>query len=169
VVTNAHVIAGEQAPQVVRNGVDYRTTPVYFDPNYDLAILRTDAPLGPPLDLATSAAPRGAQGAVVGYPENGPLTVSPAGVAGLFDAAGRNIYNEGLVLREIYQLDAKVQPGNSGSPLVTQGGTVVGMVFSRSTVYPDVGYALTSSGVLSRVQRAAARTLPVSTGSCVHG
>ena len=33
------------------------------------------------------------------------------------------------------------------------GGEVVGVVFSRSTVYPNVGYALTSPGVLARVRR----------------
>ena len=53
--------------------------------------------------------------------------------------------------RGVYALDATVEPGNSGGPLVGPGGQVIGVVFSRSTVYPNVGYALTSPGVLTRV------------------
>ncbi len=48
-------------------------------------------------------------------------------------------------------------PGNSGGPLLGPGGQVIGVVFSRSTVYPNVGYALTSPGVLARVQQAERR------------
>jgi S1-C subfamily serine protease len=169
VATNAHVIAGERSTEVVVDGASYHATPVYFDPNYDLAVLRTSAPLGPPLSLDSGSVPRGTLAAVVGYPENGPLTVSPAGVAGSLDAAGRNIYNDGVVVREIYQIDADVEPGNSGSPLVTGGGTVIGVVFSRSTTMSGVGYALTSPGVLSRVHQAEGRTAAVSTGACVDG
>jgi hypothetical protein len=53
--------------------------------------------------------------------------------------------------------------------LVGPGGQVIGVVFSRSTVYPNVGYALTSPGVLSRVQEAERRHSAVSTGPCVSG
>jgi hypothetical protein len=50
--------------------------------------------------------------------------------------------------------------------VVIAGGEVVGVVFSRSTVYSDVGYALTSPGVLTRVREAALRQAPVSTQKC---
>ena len=53
----------------------------------------------------------------------------------------------------MYALNADVLPGNSGGPLVGPGGQVVGVVFSRSTVYPNVGYALTSPGVLAGWRR----------------
>jgi S1-C subfamily serine protease len=62
-----------------------------------------------------------------------------------------------------------VLPGNSGGPLLGPSGQVIGVVFSRSTVYPDVGYALTSPGVLSRVQQAENRQSAVSTGACISG
>jgi S1-C subfamily serine protease len=62
-----------------------------------------------------------------------------------------------------------VLPGNSGGPLVGSGGQVVGVVFSRSTVYQNVGYALTSPGVLTRVQAAQTDRSAVSTGQCVSG
>jgi len=171
VLTNAHVVAGEKpgATEVVAGGGTYAATPVYFDPSYDLALLRTDAPLGPPLDLATAEAARGTQGAVIGYPEDGPLSVVPAGIAGTLSAVGRDIYNEGLVDREVYQIDAVVLPGNSGGPLLDASGHVVGVVFSRSTTSSDVGYALASTGVAPLVDKVIANRVAVSTRACTNG
>jgi S1-C subfamily serine protease len=87
-------------------------------------------------------------------------------------AIGKDIYNNGSVTRGVYALDAGspgVLPGNSGGPLLGPGGQVIGVVFSRSTVYPDVGYALTSPGVLARVQAAESHRGAVGTGSCIAG
>jgi S1-C subfamily serine protease len=169
VATNAHVVAGEPQTMVQMGAGTYRATVVLYDPSFDLALLRTKAPLGPVLTLSNQIVPRGTQGAVLGYPENGPLTVSPAGVTANVVADGRDIYGNGLVSRDFYSVDAQVLPGNSGGPLVDGTGRVVGMVFSRSTVYPGVGYALASPGVLTRVQQGEGRTHAVSTGGCVSG
>lgn len=169
VATNAHVVAGETTTQVVVGDGQYPATTIYYDPNFDLALLRTRAPLGPVLDLDPSEVNRGTQGAVVGYPHNGGLTIGPAGVADALTAQGRDIYNQGEVVRDVYEVDADVEPGNSGGPLVGADGSVIGVVFSRSTVENNVGYALASPGVLSRVQHNETRTAQVSTGGCVPG
>jgi S1-C subfamily serine protease len=169
VVTNAHVVAGEAATQIESGGGTYQATPVLYDPRFDLAVLRTSAPLGPPLTIDPADVGRGTLGAVVGYPENGPLTVGPAGVAASLTAQGRDIYDQGSVVRKVYQIDAGVEPGNSGGPLVASDGAVIGVVFSRSTILSDVGYALASPGVLSRVQQAEGRLTPVGTGACTEG
>jgi S1-C subfamily serine protease len=171
VATNAHVIAGEGSgnTQVLVGGTAYGATPVYFDPSFDLAVLRTSAPLGPVLTISSSLAPNGTQAALLGYPENGPLTVNPAAVTEQVTAIGKDIYNSGSVTRGVYALAATVLPGNSGGPLMGPGGQVIGVVFSRSTVYSNVGYALTSPGVLSRVQAAEQHHTAVSTGACISG
>ncbi|HXR53618.1 MAG TPA: MarP family serine protease [Acidimicrobiales bacterium] len=166
VATNAHVIAGEASPRIVVNGVLFPATPVFFDPQLDLALLRTSAPMGKPLVFDPNYVTRGTVAAITGYPENGPLTVVPAGVATRLVAAGRDIYNQGLVTRNVYELDGVVRPGNSGSPLVATNGLVVGVVFSRSTTNAAVGYALASPDVLAKVVQAENRTTPVSTHSC---
>jgi len=168
VVTNAHVVAGEPSTQVQVGGATYGATPVLFDPEFDLAVLRTSAPLGAPLRLDPGMVDRGTEGAVLGFPEDGPLRVGPAGVAASLTAVGRDIYDQGTVVRSVYQIDANVQPGNSGGPLIDTGGAVVGVVFSRSTVYSGVGYALASPGVLRRVQEAEARAGAVGTGACTQ-
>jgi S1-C subfamily serine protease len=171
VATNAHVIAGESAgnTQVLVGGTPYGATPVFFDPSFDLAVLRTSAPLGPVLTISSSLVANGTQAALLGYPEDGPLTVDPAGVTEEVTAIGKDIYNSGSVTRGVYALAATVLPGNSGGPLMGPGGQVIGVVFSRSTVYSNVGYALTSPGVLSRVQVAEQRHAAVSTGACISG
>jgi S1-C subfamily serine protease len=168
VVTNAHVVAGEPSTQISVGGASYPATVVLFDPGFDLAVLRTRAPLGPPLRLDPSSVGRGTQGAVLGYPEDGPLAVGPAGVAADIQAEGRDIYNAGLVIRNVYQIDADVQPGNSGGPVVATDGMVVGVVFSRSTVDAGVGYALASPGVLDRVKTVLFRTGASGTGACTQ-
>jgi len=166
VATNAHVVAGIARPIVVDANGTHAATVVRFDPDLDFAVLRTTGLAAAPLPLATTTVSRGTVGAVLGYPGGGSFTVSPAAVLQRQTAVGRNIYDSGLIHRDIYTLQAIVRPGNSGGPLVTPDGTVIGVVFAMSTVNGSVGYALTSSEVLPDL-RAAATSGPVSTARCV--
>jgi S1-C subfamily serine protease len=169
VATNAHVVAGEGngSTQVLVGNSAYDATPVLFDPDFDLAVLRTDAPLGPALNMSSVIVPRGTKAALLGYPEDRGLSIGAAGVTEEVTATGKDIYNNGSVTRGVYALDANILPGNSGGPLLGPGGQVIGVVFSRSTVYQDVGYALASPGVLTRVQEAERHHSAVSTGPCI--
>ena len=171
VATNAHVVAGESSgnTQVLLGNSAYNATPVLFDPDFDLAVLRTNAPLGPALAISPNLVPRGTQAAILGYPEDGGLSIGAAGVTEEVTAIGKDIYNNGSVTRGVYALDATVLPGNSGGPLLGAQGQVIGVVFSRSTVYQNVGYALTSPGVLARVQEAERHHAAVGTGPCISG
>lgn len=169
VVTNAHVVAGIPQPTVEDASGVHQTTVLLFDPSFDLAVLRVQGLTERPLTLDPGTASRGTTAAVLGYPGGGPFTAVPAGVLAEFSAQGRDIYGQGLTVRDVYELQAVVRPGNSGGPLVEPGGTVIGVVFSRSTTNGDIGYALTSPGVLSRVTRAEADSRAVGTGACVNG
>ena len=122
-----------------------------------------------PSTVDPNLVPSGTPAALLGYPENGSLSVEPAAVTEEVTAIGKDIYNNGTVTRGVYALQADVMPGNSGGPLMGPGGQVIGVVFSRSTVYQDVGYALTSPGVLTRVQEAMHHRAAVSTGPCITG
>ena len=86
-----------------------------------------------------------------------------------FEAEGRDIYGQGLTMRDVYEIQAMVRPGNSGGPLVEPDGEVIGVVFSRSTTNGDIGYALASPGVLSRVDEGRQPEQPVGTGGCTFG
>ena len=77
-----------------------------------------------------------------------------------------DIYDSGSVSREIYALDARVAPGNSGGPVLTAGGDAAGVVFARADDGTDVGYAVTSGVLAPLAEQASALVEPVSTGSC---
>ena len=85
-----------------------------------------------------------------------------------FNAVGRNIYGSGHTVRDVYEIQANVIPGNSGGPLVGADGRVIGVVFAESTSYNHVGYSLTTSQVSGELKQAAGRTQAVSTGSCAE-
>ena len=167
VVTNAHVIAGTTSITVEDSAGPHSATPIYFDPDIDLAVLRTGALTGRPLSMYTGTPePRGTQAVVLGYPQGGPFNSQAAGIRDEFPATGRNIYGAGLTRRDVYELQAVVRPGNSGGPLVLPDGTVIGVVFSTSATDPDIGYALVSSDLVPRVQQAERANSPTGTGAC---
>ena len=58
-----------------------------------------------------------------------------------------NIYGDGAVIRDVLSLRGSVRPGNSGGPVVSSGGDVVGVVFAASLTDSDTGYALTAEQV----------------------
>ena len=85
------------------------------------------------------------------------------------EAIGRDIYGQSLTTRSVYEIESLVRPGNSGGPLVRADGEVVGVVFSRSALNNDIGFALTSDEVRRELALAAPRTAAVSTGPCTAG
>lgn len=169
IVTNAHVVAGEESTTVQRqNGGSLPATPVLFDPRLDIAILRVSRTPGPVLTFAQGEVDRGARGAVVGYPQGGALTGEAAANRRVVKAVGRDIYGHGTVTRQIYEIQSIVRPGNSGGPFILVGGRVAGVVFASSTTDPDLGYAITSDEVRPDVRSGIARTERVSTGGCAE-
>lgn len=166
-VTNAHVVAGTHDIAILTpSGQESPAVPVAFDPRFDLAVLRAPSLDVPVLRVDPGFITRGTSAVVLGYPGGGPFDARPAGVMSRFEAQGRDIYDNALTDRAVYELDAVVRPGNSGGPLVTPTGEVVGVVFSRSASNPDIGYALASPGVVRRVAAAERSTAPVSTEAC---
>jgi S1-C subfamily serine protease len=174
VVTNAHVVAGIPSPVVIDGTGRHLATPVLFDPHLDIAVLRVPGLSDKPLALDDAVVARGSSAVVLGFPGGGSFTYAGAGVAAAFPAVGLDIYGRSQTTREIYELDAVVQPGNSGGPLVASGdgpaipdGTVIGVVFARSTTNSNVGYALALPAVIKDVNAAQSSTTPVGTGDCV--
>jgi S1-C subfamily serine protease len=168
VVTNAHVVAGVSAPQVQQqNGGTQTGTVVLFDPDTDLAVVRVSRTPGPPLQLLTTEVDRGAVGAVLGFPGGGDLNGERAAVRRPIEAVGRDIYGERTVVRNVYELQASVEPGDSGGPFVLADGRVAGIVFAASTTDDGIGYAVASTAALDDVQHATPLSVPVSTGACV--
>lgn len=168
VATNAHVVAGIKNPYVQDHNGNRKATVVWFDPNLDFAVLEVSNLAGKPLKLSSDQQAEGAPGAVLGYPGGGPLTAKPAAILARINAEGRNIYNQGEIQREVYELRANIIPGNSGGPLIAKDGSVIGVVFAESTTFKKVGYSLTMPQVISEINKVNANSSPVNTGSCVE-
>ncbi|GAA2970117.1 putative membrane protein required for colicin V production [Microbacterium terrae] len=166
IVTNAHVVAGVDAPVVELPGLEAREGRiVYFDPIDDLAVIAVDRLGAGALDLAPTAA-AGTPAAVQGYPLGGPFTMVPAGVVSVGSASVPDIYDSSMAFREIYALQAEIRPGNSGGPLLTGDGEVIGLVFARSEDDPERGYAMTMAELDPVIDQAAGLRTAVSTGDC---
>ena len=170
-VTNAHVVAGARDGAVqIRSPsgdhVDARV--VLFDPSLDVALLYAPDLRAVPLEFASRDPDRGAVGAALGYPGGGELMIEPAAVTGAYDAIGRDIYGEARVERDILELRARIDRGDSGGPFVLRDGTVGGLVFAEARTDSEVGYALSPTSVSRRVSPAIGRTSAVGTGSCLR-
>ncbi len=166
IMTNAHVVAGVEGPRVaVPDGEVLDAQVVLYDPQTDLAVLAVPEPTPPALEL-DSGVSAGDDAAVVGYPNNGPLAVEPVRIRGDHSLVGRDIYGEEQVTREVISLRGRVHPGNSGGPLVSDDGTVYGVIFAASMTDPETGYALALSEVRDAARQAEGATRAVSTGSC---
>jgi S1-C subfamily serine protease len=162
VVTNAHVVAGENDTTVTTEaGASLAATPVHYDPHNDLAILRIDAPI-PPLEIAGDPR-RGTAGALLGYPENGPYTATPARLGDTRTLLSDDSYGRGPIQRRLAFLRGSVHSGNSGGPLVDSAGRVMATVFASTTTPPVGGFAIPNGLVRTALAEA---TTPVDTGAC---
>ena len=99
-------------------------------------------------------------------PGGGRLTVVPAAVADRYQATGRDIYGTDRVRREILELRAEIDRGDSGGPLILEDGTVGGVVFAEARTDPQVGYALAATEVWDRIRTSIGRTAATDTGVC---
>jgi S1-C subfamily serine protease len=167
VLTNAHVVAGvTQGPDVFNaQGTMFVARVVLYDPKTDLAVLYVPSLNAPPLYFA-SQAKIGASAIVAGYPQDRGFTPVPARVGGIEEATSPDIYQTDTVTRQIYSIRAAVEPGNSGGPLLAQGGQVYGVVFAAATAVRNTGYALTAQEVLHDAQAGVGRIKAASTQSC---
>lgn len=167
VVTNAHVIAGEEDTAVSFSDGDDRldAQPVFYDPSNDLAILRVPDLLGESLPVADGV-DSGTAGAVLGYPENGPLTISPARVGETQIVISEDSYGRGPLQRSLTSLRGEVRRGNSGGPLVDGAGRVLTTVFASTRSGKPGGYGVPNE-VVADALGAAAGSGEVSTGPCV--
>lgn len=162
VVTNAHVVAGESDTTVTtQGGASLPATPVYYDPQNDLALLRVGARL-PSLPIVGEPG-RGTAGAVLGYPENGPYTAAPARFGDTREVISDDSYGNGPIRRTISSLRGAVRSGNSGGPMVDSRGRVLGTVFAATTDGPAGGFAVPNDVVRSAL---GGTTASVDTGPC---
>jgi hypothetical protein len=167
VVTNAHVVAGQDDTQVLVRGeepaVDAEV--VHFDERNDLALLRTPELDAPALRLAPDPEP-GTAGAIMGFPQNGPFDIRAARIGATAQVVSQDAYGRGPVNRRITSLRGLVRSGNSGGPVVDGRGRVATTVFAARTSGQRAGYGVPNDVVREALDGAGRR--PVSSGPCVR-
>jgi S1-C subfamily serine protease len=171
VMTNAHVVAGTSSTAVEvlnRRGrtTDLDATVVLYDPEVDVAVLRVPDLEADPLVLNPAPASPQDDAIVLGYPLDGPFTVTPARIRQEIKLKGPDIYDAGEVTRDVYTVRATVQSGNSGGPMIDPQGRVIGVVFGAALDDKETGFVLTVDQVEPAVQAAPGLTREVATGSC---
>lgn len=168
VVTNAHVVAGvEETTVETRTGSAYAGTVVHYDAATDLAVI--SAPDLPAAALSTG--PDAAAGDLVefmGYPLGGPFASRTATVQGLSETRTRDADGNRAPARQIYQLAADVQQGNSGGPLLNSDGQVIGVIFAKAE-QGETGYALSLAELRPVLDALGTMSAPVGTGTCHAG
>ncbi len=168
IVTNAHVVAGQEdtTVQVEGEGARHDADVVLFDVTNDVAVLRASGAAGTPALGMNEAASAGTSAAILGFPENGAYDVQPGRLGVTATANTQDAYGRGPVRRRITTLRGLVRHGNSGGPMVDGNGRVVTTIFASA----QSGGARQGFGVPDSIVRAALGKAngPVDTGPCVR-
>ena len=149
ILTNLHVVLGAEKIKVrFFEGTESEATVIGVRPEHDLAVLKAKTlpdDLVPATLRSTADLQVGDEVVAVGFP----FGIGPSASAGIVSGLKREYHSpEGKrVLTNLIQFDAAANPGNSGGPLVTADGEVVGIVTgilnpTNQRVFIGIGFAV---------------------------
>jgi len=166
VVTNAHVIAGQDDTTVeLEDQPERDAEPVAFDSRNDVAILRVPGLQAPALRQAREE-DVGAPVAILGFPEDGPYRAEPGRLGSTETVISQDAYGVGPIRRVITAIRGEIRSGNSGGPAVNGRGRVAATVFAAARARRKSGFGLPPDIISENLRRATAR--PVDSGPCVR-
>jgi S1-C subfamily serine protease len=146
ILTNYHVIEGAQEVRVtLANGETYEAGLMGADPVYDMAVLRIDAPREAlfPVEFGDSSALKVGQKV---FAIGNPFGLERTMTVGIISSLNRTLKSRtGRTMKSIIQIDAALNQGNSGGPLLDSRGRLIGMntaIASRTGENTGVGFAI---------------------------
>jgi S1-C subfamily serine protease len=165
VVTNAHVVAGQDDTAVqIGGGPEHDAQAIAFDPANDVAVLQV-SDLGAPTLRQSAGDDVGTPVGILGYPQNGPYRGEPGRLGATETVISQDAYGNGPIRRRMTALRGRIRSGNSGGPAVDGRGRVVATVFAAARSGPRGGFgvpAVVVARILARARGA------VDTGPCVR-
>lgn len=155
IVTNNHVVADAKTVRVhMQDGFSSEARVLGRDPDTDIALIRTDTSLSVSAPLGNSRnLKRGQIAIAIGNPLGFEWTVT----AGVVSALGRSMRAQnGRLIDDVIQTDAALNPGNSGGPLISSAGEVVGVNTAVIRGAQGIAFAVasnTANFVISEILR----------------
>ncbi|MGC4013011.1 MAG: trypsin-like peptidase domain-containing protein [Luteolibacter sp.] len=163
VVTNHHVIAGQQQIQItLHDGKTYPATLIGEDALLDIAVLKLEG-AGEVLPLKFGDSSQVEVGQLV-FAVGNPFGLGETVTQGIISAKERSISDN---QRDLFQTDAAINPGNSGGPLVNLRGEIIGInaaIFSSDRTNPGfqgVGFSIPSNDVKDAISQILERGRPI--------
>ena len=146
IVTNLHIISGQNIDVTLHNGNNYNASIIGVDKNTDIAVLKisSNEELNAINFANSDNLKTGDRVLAIGNPYGIGLSVSN----GIISASGRDYGNPYL---QLIQTDAAINPGNSGGALINENGNLIGInskIFSRTGAYQGIGFAIPSNLVV---------------------
>jgi len=152
VLTNSHVIEGAQEIRVTLfNGETYPATLMGADPVYDIAVLKIDAPAETlyPVQFGNSNNLRVGQKV---FAIGNPFGLERTMTVGIISSLNRSLPSrKARMMKSIIQIDAALNQGNSGGPLLDSRARLIGMntaIASRTGENTGVGFAIPVNNIL---------------------
>jgi S1-C subfamily serine protease len=163
VVTVAHTVAGATSIRVVgADGTEYEANVVAFDPDADLAVLDVDGFNTPALSVGDV---RLGDGTLIRWSIDEGVTSRQVEITQRLAITIDDIYGSATAQRSGFEFSGEVIGGDSGGPIISSNGDVIGIVYARSRSRPGTAFATDADQITAVL--AAAGTDPVDNGTCV--
>ena len=138
IITNAHVVESNEYVSVkLYDGSSIMGRVIKSDADKDLALIEINS-LIKPLEFAENGGSIGQEVYAVGAPRDMPFTMTKGIISALDRQIGQNSY---------IQLDASVNNGNSGGPLIDDDGKVLGIITLKASDAEGIGFAIKASEI----------------------